>query len=224
MSEGFKLSRRRLLETSLALGGALFFGPLGSSALARSAKLKPTSEQAMGPFYPVLKPADQDADLTAIRGKAGKAQGPSLRLTGRVLNLKGQPVAGAQVEIWQANTAGRYTHPGDRNPAPLDPNFEGYGVVITDSKGEYSFKTVKPGPYPAEEGWMRPPHIHFQVTAQANRLVTQMYFPGEPLNEKDRIFRTAADKESLLVKLAPAPQDAEPGALLAVWDIVLPRT
>ena len=223
MTEDYVLSRRRLLATSLGLGGAFLSRPLGP-ALAQSSGLTPTSEQAMGPFYPVLKPADQDADLTVIQGKPGKAKGQALRLAGRVLNLKGQPVAGARVEIWQANTFGRYTHPGDANPAPLDPHFEGYGVAITDAEGRYRFKTVKPGPYPAAEGWIRPPHIHFQVTARTNRLVTQMYFPGEPLNEKDRLLKTAADKGSLLVKLTPAAPEAEPGALIAAWDIVLPRT
>ena len=222
-TEEREFSRRRLLGTSLVLGGAFLSRPL-SDLLAQSSRLTPTSEQGMGPFYPVLKPADQDPDLTAIQGKPGKAQGQTLRLSGRVLNLKGQPLVSAQVEIWQANASGRYDHPGDANPAPLDPNFTGYGVVLTDPEGWYRFKTVKPGPYPAEKGWTRPPHVHFQITAKANRLVTQMYFPGEGLNEKDRLFKTAADPGSLLAKVTSSGQDGEPGALTAVWDIILPRT
>ena len=99
---------------------------------------------------------------------------------GRFLNMKGEPIPGARVEIWQANTYGRYTHPGDTNPAPLDPNFEGYGVQITDAEGRYRFKTIKPGAYPAAQGWTRPPHIHFKVETKTNWLVTQMYFYGEP--------------------------------------------
>ncbi len=216
-------SRRQALELSLAWGGVFLSGHL-QPVFAQLSRLVPTSEQGMGPFYPVKKPVDQDDDLTLIRGKVGKAQGQVIHLTGRVLNLKGQPLSGARVEIWQANTFGRYNHPGDANPAPLDPNFEGYGVTNTDADGWYRFKTIKPAPYPAATGWTRPPHIHFQVTANAHRLVTQMYFPGEPLNEKDRLFQTAAHKESLIVKLKPAPQDREPGGLLAHWDIVLPRT
>lgn len=223
MFEALEFSRREMLAVSLAMGGVLLSGPL-APLFAQSPTMRPTSEQGMGPFYPVAKPADRDADLTVIPGRPGKAKGQILYLGGCVFNLKGQPQTGVDVEIWQANAAGRYTHPLDENRAPLDPNFEGYGVCTTDAEGRYAFKTVKPAPYPAESGWTRPPHIHFQVTGPVTRFVTQMYFPGEPLNEKDRLFRTAEDKESLIAKLSPAAKDAEAGALLAAWDIVLPRT
>src|SRR3989304_223777 len=103
-----------------------------------------TPEQAQGPFYPVTKPLDRDADLTVVNGKPGKAQGQVIQVMGRVFNAKGAPVRGAQVEIWQANTFGRYTHPQDSNPAPLDPNFQGYGAQATDASGQYQFRTVKP--------------------------------------------------------------------------------
>ena len=96
---------------------------------------------------------------------------------GRVMNLRGQPVAGVKLEIWQANAAGKYTHPNDLNPAPVDPNFEGYATVVTDSEGRYRFKTVRPGAYPVVADYIRPPHIHFDITGQVNRLITQMYFP-----------------------------------------------
>ena len=100
-----------------------------------------------------------------VKGRAGKALGQIVYLSGRVLDLNGKPIPNAKVEIWQANTFGRYTHPGDSNPVPLDSNFEGHGVIITNTDGMYSFKTVKPGAYPAGEGQTRPPHIHFLVTA-----------------------------------------------------------
>ena len=190
----------------------------------QSAGIVPTSEQVIGPFYPVTKPLDQGGDLTKVKGRAGKAQGQIVYLSGRVLDLNGKPIPNAKVEIWQANTFGRYTHPGDSNPVPLDPNFEGHAVAITGTDGTYSFKTVKPGAYPAAEGRMRPPHIHFQVTAGPNRLVTQMYFQGEPLNETDELLGSAEKRESLIAKVTPAPRDAESGALVATWDIVLPRT
>ena len=154
-----------------------------------SAEIIPTSEQVIGPFYPVTEPLDQDGDLTMVKERAGKAQGQIVYLSGRVLDLSGAPIPNAKVEIWQANAFGRYTHPGDSNPVPLDPNFEGHGVGITNADGTYRFKTVKPGAYPAAEGLMRPPHIHFMVTAGPDRLVTQMYFSGEPLNETDRVTR-----------------------------------
>jgi protocatechuate 3,4-dioxygenase, beta subunit len=190
----------------------------------QSAEIVATSEQDIGPFYPLNKPLNPSEDLTMVKGRPGRAQGQILYLSGRVLDLFGKPVTNAHVEIWQANTFGRYAHPGDSHPVPLDPNFEGYGVCTTNTDGIYSFKTVKPGAYPAADGSMRPPHIHFQVTAGPNRLVTQMYFPGESLNEVDRLLGSAAHKESLVAKTAPGSEDAEPGAVMLTWDIVLPRT
>jgi protocatechuate 3,4-dioxygenase beta subunit len=183
---------------------------------------KPTAEQPSGPFYPVTKPADRDSDLTTIHGRTGRAKGQVIYVTGRVLNTDGVPLSGAQLEIWQANSAGRYIHPEDTNPAPLDPDFQGYGTQITDAGGKFTFKTVKPGAYPATKDWTRPPHIHFIVTGKSTRLVTQMYFQGEPLNEKDRLFGPTRDKDTLLTKLAPPTAGMEPGALKAAWDIVFP--
>ena len=188
---------------------------------SRTAVRKPTAEQVQGPFYPVKKPRDQDADLTIIRGKKEKAQGQVIYVVGRVLDLKGEPIPGTQVEIWQANTFGRYLHPSDTNPAPIDPNFQGYGIQTTDAEGRYRFKTVKPAPYPVSEDWTGPPHVHFRVTSGSNLLVTQMYFEGEPLNEKDLLYKDTIDKETLLTRLSPHIRDGEPDALVAYWDIVL---
>src|SRR5262249_33276775 len=123
-----------------------------------------------------------------IRGKHGHAQGKIIHLTGQVLNQNGEPVRGAKIEIWQANTHGRYAHPSDTNSAPLDANFQGYSVQTTDAEGHYRFKTIKPGAYRVDANSMRTPHIHFDVMGKKDRLVTQMYFPGEPLNEKDAIL------------------------------------
>jgi protocatechuate 3,4-dioxygenase beta subunit len=211
-----------MLEMSLALSSLVIPVPL-RSALAQPAKM-PTMDQVLGPFYPVVKPLDQDADLTTIQGKPGKAQGQVIHLMGRVLNMKGEPISRAKVEIWQANTHGRYTHPSDANPAPLDPNFEGFGTQITDAEGRYRFKTIKPGAYPVPvEGWIRPPHIHFDVESKSNRLITQLYFEGDPLNEKDLLLKNTLFKESLITKLMPPTKDLEPDSLIAVWDIVLPQ-
>jgi protocatechuate 3,4-dioxygenase, beta subunit len=221
MSEDLLLTRRQLLAISLALSGVVLTEPF-SKVLAQPAR-KPTEDQVMGPFYPVTKPIDQDADLTVIQGRPGKAQGKVMHLTGRVLNLKGEPIRGTAIEIWQANTFGRYAHPGDTHDAPLDPNFQGYGTTTTDAEGRYRFKTVKPGSYPVSGDWIRPPHIHFDVTSRSNKLITQMYFEGEPLNEKDLFFKSALYKESLITKLTPFPKDVEPDTFIAVWDIVLPQ-
>jgi protocatechuate 3,4-dioxygenase, beta subunit len=223
MCEDHSFSRQRLLKMSLVTGGAAFFGPMRPGH-GQSAEIVPTSEQDIGPFYPVTNPLDQDGDLTMVKGRAGKAQGQIVYLSGRVLDLNGKPIPNARVEIWQANTFGRYSHPGDSNPAPLDPDFKGHGVNITNGNGMYRFKTVKPGAYPAAEGRMRPPHVHFLVTAGPDRLVSQMYFPGEPLNETDQLLGSAENKESIIAKVTSASRDDELGALVATWDIVLPRT
>jgi protocatechuate 3,4-dioxygenase beta subunit len=140
-----------------------------------------------------------------------------------VLNRKGEPVRGAKLEIWQANAAGRYTHPSDANPAPLDPNFEGFAILTTDPEGRYRFKTIKPGGYPAAPGLIRPPHIHFDVRGEVDVLVTQMYFEGEPENEKDWFLQSipAPGRSRLTVKLLPPTPEFEADSNLAVFDIVL---
>jgi protocatechuate 3,4-dioxygenase, beta subunit len=215
------MSRRHLLGMVVAVGGLAISGGV-HSVLAQA--FKRTPGQILGPFYPVLKPLDQDADLTTIAGQEGRAQGQVIHVMGRVVNLQGQPVASARVEIWQANTYGRYNHPSDTNPAPLDPNFQGFAVLTTDAEGRYRFKTIKPGAYPAGPDLIRPPHIHFEVTGRINRLVTQMYFAGEPLNDKDPFLQGAgANKEVLITKLRPPTPELEPDALMAVWDIVLDK-
>ena len=191
------------------------------TATAKTRILLPTPEQAQGPFYPPSKPADQDNDLTVVKGIKGRAKGQVLYVTGRVLDTSGKPLAGARLEIWQANAAGRYIHPDDTNPALLDPAFQGYGTCTADAKGNYRLKTVKPAAYPAMSGWTRPPHVHFMIAAGKRALTTQMYFPGEPLNEKDRLYGPTPGHERLLAKLLPPTQGMEPNALMAEWDIVL---
>jgi len=154
MSTHDGISRRRVLGMAGAIGGLAMFGS-ASSALAQA--LRRTPDQILGPFYPVVKPPHQGADLTTIPGKPGRAAGQVIHVMGRVINSHGQPVQGARVEIWQANTHGRYTHPSDTNPAPLDPNFEGFAVLTTDAEGRYRIKTIKPGAYPAgPDNRMRP--------------------------------------------------------------------
>jgi protocatechuate 3,4-dioxygenase beta subunit len=204
-----RISRRELL--------------LGATAMRLLAQLKPTPLQTLGPFYPADRPLDQDADLTVVKGKPGRAKGELLYVMGRVLDEGGRPVKGARVELWQANAAGRYRHIADTNAAPLDPNFEGYAVLTTDSEGRYQFKTIKPGAYMLSKTAWRTPHIHFDVMGKHTRTITQMYFPGEPLNSKDQIFQHTEDREVLIAKILPPANDVEPEAKLAVWDIVLQR-
>jgi protocatechuate 3,4-dioxygenase, beta subunit len=212
------LSRREILRMSATVAAASVASI--SFANAQTAERR-TPEQILGPYYP-LKGFDQNADLTRVPGRPGRAEGQVLDVMGRVFNLKGGPVRNAKVEIWQANAHGRYTHPSDTNPAPLDPNFEGSVVLTTDQEGRYRFKTIKPAGYPAGPNRMRPAHIHFQISGRQDRLVTQMYFEGDPYNDTDRFLLTALEqKEMLIAKLLPATSEMEPEAKLVVFDIVL---
>ena len=211
------LDRREILKMSVILGLA----SVASTRLAiAQMAVQRTPEQILGPYYP-MKTLDQNADLTRLPGRPGRAAGHVLNVTGRVLNRKGEPVRNAKIEIWQANSHGRYTHPSDPNPAPLDPNFEGSASLTTDSDGRYRFTTIKPAAYPAGPNGMRRAHIHFQVSGQQDRLVTQMYFEGDPYNSTDRILQGAGRTELLITKLLPPTPEMEPESKLAVFDIVL---
>ncbi len=174
----------------------------------------------------MTRPLDSDADLTVVQGQAGRAQGKIVHLMGRVLDQNGAPVRNATIELWQCNSHGRYAHPADVNPAPLDPNFQGFGAQATNAGGEYRFKTIKPAAYPIgpmNPNAIRTPHIHFVIAGANTRLVTQMYFPGEPENGRDLIFGdlTAQERVAATASILPAAADMEPDSLLARWDIVL---
>jgi protocatechuate 3,4-dioxygenase beta subunit len=131
---------------------------------------------------------------------APRAIGQYIEVTGRVTDENGAPLAGAMVEIWQANSAGKYVHEMDRHEAPVDPNFIGVGRFVTDAEGCYKFRSIKPGAYPVTESkwWWRPPHIHFSIFGSSwmNRFITQIFFPGEPLNEIDLLLNAVQDPEA----------------------------
>jgi len=213
-----ELGRREILKMSTILAASGFvFAP--KLAIAQAALLR-TPGQILGPFYP-LGELPQTADLTQISGRSRRAQGQVLNVMGRVLNLAGEPVRNARVEVWQANTYGRYTHPSDPNPVPLDPNFEGTALLTTDSEGRYRFKTIKPAAYPAGPNLMRPAHIHFQVSGRQDRLVTQMYFEGDPYNVTDPFLNSAGSKELLITKLLDPSPEFEPDSRMVIFDIVV---
>lgn len=204
-------------RTVIAAGSAATL--TGISGIGRSAA--PTSAQELGPFYPVHHLADVDADLTRVRGRSGTAKGTPINVLGRIVDMKGNPVPNAHLELWQANAAGRYLHPGDAsNPAPIDPDFQGFAMLRTDRDGRFKFRSVKPGAYPIGGGRIRTPHIHMEVVGRNEKLTTQMYFPGEELNAKDIVFAYADPKESV-VSRAVDPVSGDPGALAFAWDIVL---
>ena len=152
-------------------------------------------ETARDPFSPcppapVFRAAEHD--LTRIAPGRPRAQGEAIVIRGRILDEDLRPVRHTLVEVWNANAHGRYSHviDAERNDAPLDPHFYGFGRLITDREGRYAVRTIKPGAYVARRdiAWWRPPHVHFSIVGAGVRLVTQMYFPSEPLNEKDYIF------------------------------------
>jgi protocatechuate 3,4-dioxygenase beta subunit len=208
----YHMSRRTFAGASLASAGLV----LSSSARAFADKV-PTAESALGPFYPIARPTDADMDLTWVKGHDKRALGQVIEISGRVFDVKGNPVPGATLELWQANAAGRYDHPSDPAVAPLDPNFQGYANIRSDSKGEWRLVTIKPGGYDSPIGH-RPPHIHFDFRSEKSRNIAQLYFPEEADgNAKDTLYKTLSAAEAAT---SLATRDAsDPNKY--TWDIVL---
>ena len=215
---------------------------LAGSAGAQTALRAPTPNMDIGPYYPVVKPGDQDRDLTRVKGRNGRAKGQLILLTGRVINQSGAPIAGATLEIWQCDANGRYGHPSEETKyatGQVDPFFQHYARQTADAEGRYSFLTILPPAYPGGEGpagvFMRAPHIHFDVTGRRQRRVTQMYLPGtDPkLLKQDFVlyddlhadfvpnFDLAKEMAPVLGKISDGGSGVEAGAKLCTWDIVL---
>jgi protocatechuate 3,4-dioxygenase, beta subunit len=210
------LGRRDALIGLSALAATPF---LPSASLAQ-AKLSPTPRATEGPFYPKDWRGDADNDLVTVQGEAAKALGQVVHIEGRVLDVSGQPMAGAVVEIWQCDANGIYRHPDDeRGGRRRDGGFQGRGRATTDASGNYRFRTIRPVAYAT-----RTPHIHFKVIPPASRaLITQMYVFGEPLNARDFVLNAVRDqrqRDSVIVRLQPAER-LEAGALAGNFDIVI---
>ena len=181
--------------------------------------------QLPGPVFGRVPVLPEDADLTQQHD--GRPLGERIIVSGRVMDSDGEPVRHTLVEVWQANAAGRYVDPVDDHAAPLDPNFTGAGRCLTDGEGQYRFVTVKPGAYPYrnhENAW-RPAHIHFSVFGRAftQRLVTQMYFPDDPLFFQDPIFNSVRDEKARQRMISTYDHEStkEEWALAFHFDIVL---
>ena len=181
--------------------------------------------ECTGPLLGSSRVGETDHDLTVQHG--GEPLGERIIVHGRVLDGDGRPIPDTLVEVWQANAAGRYRHEVDRHPAPLDPNFTGAGRCVTDAEGRYRFVTIRPGAYPwgnHHNAW-RPAHIHFSLfgRAFAQRLVTQMYFPGDPLFLQDPIFNSVRDPAARERMIAgfDLSETVPEWALAFCWDIVL---
>ena len=218
------------VETAVAGTQPAYHFPQYVSSIARSPRmplvlLPETRTERTGPVFGHGLIRERDNDLTAQH--ADDPLGERIFVHGRVLDEDGRPVPRALVEVWQANAAGRYRHKVDTHDAPLDPNFTGTGRTLTDDNGYYFFKTIKPGPYPwgnHHNAW-RPAHIHFSLFGAGilSRLVTQMYFPGDPLQPLDPIFNSIPNEAARMRLISSLDMNrAEPNYALAyAFDIVL---
>ena len=196
-----------------AVGAVASIG-VGQRVGADDARLAPTPAQSMGPFYPDYPLPDVDGNLRVVPGEA-PARGTPMRIVGRVLDARGKPMRGVEVEIWQCDALGRYRHTRDLPNGAHDPGFQGYGRVRADASGGYRFETIRPVPYPG-----RTPHVHFGIRrGQQLLLVTQMYLPDEAGNARDVLFRRLGAREAReRVQAALSEQD---GQLLADFDLVV---
>lgn len=207
------VSRRQFLATSL-LSAACF-----STAGAYAEMLTQTPKQTEGPFYPDKLPLDTDNDLLILNENLTPALGEVTYLSGRILDAKGEPLRGVEVEIWQCDQHGAYLHSKTGNADKQDKNFQGFGRFLTGSKGEYLFRTIKPVSYPG-----RTPHIHFKVKSKGkDLLVTQCYIQGDARNENDMVIKGIKDEKARAAVQVPfVPiKNSKAGELSAQFDIVL---
>lgn len=205
----------RLLSRRAFAGSVLATAALVTAGRAHAATELPlTPDQDLGPFYPIQRLAEADADLTWIKGHKKRAEGKVIEVTGRVLDRYGNPVSGARLELWQCNTHGRYAHPGDSATTPLDPDFQGFAALRTGKAGEWRITTIKPASYSSPIG-QRTPHIHFDIKGKSHRIITQMYFSDDDAtNTKDELYRKmGGDAGRTVAQLGTADRYS--------WDIVL---
>lgn len=198
----------------LKIGAGSMAALFGAKAVASGAEVcirALTPRQPEGPFYPVVDQVDTNADLVVMAGKNQMARGEIIIVQGQVTDQKCNPVQGVLVEIWQACHTGRYNHHADPNTAELDPNFQYWGKSVTDANGYYRFRTILPGAYPADETWVRPPHIHFKISKLGYiELITQMYFAGDALNSQDLILKRLSAEQQKRVVVELKSQDGLP--------------
>jgi len=198
--------RRRVL----AWMGAAALAPLATTPALGADEQPPTPRLTEGPFYPRSFPKDGDADLTRVEGRASRAMGTVLAVSGRIVDRRGAPRAGARIEIWQCDATGQYHHVGEPGG---DPDFQGFGAVAADVDGRYAFTTIKPVPYPG-----RTPHIHFTVAENGRRrLTSQMFIEGEAGNERDGLYRSLGRDARLVTMRLVSAGEGLRGAL----DIVM---
>ncbi len=222
MSQFIQLPTRRCFVQGAMVSAAAMSLPMFSTRGSFAEELTRTPAQTEGPFYPDRMPLDTDNDLLVINDSITPAVGTITYLSGRVLSTAGQPVRNAQVEIWQVDSKGVYIHSRDAARGGQDRNFQGFGRFLTNAKGEYFFRTIKPVAYGP-----RTPHIHFAVYQGGKRtLTTQLYIRGEKQNQRDGIFSRVRDPklvELLTAEFTPI-KNSRIGELACNWDIIVGRT
>lgn len=210
------VTRRRLLETAAAAV------VLSGTRRLFAEELLATAALTEGPFYPDKLPLDTDNDLLILNDSITPAVGEITHLSGRLLSRSGEPMRNAFIEIWQVDNRGAYLHSGSSNREQRDANFQGYGRFLTDAKGQYYFRTIKPVAYPG-----RTPHIHFGISQNGHRIfTTQLLVKGHPQNDKDGVFREIRDaksRETVMADFKPLAS-SKIGELVADFDIILGHT
>jgi protocatechuate 3,4-dioxygenase beta subunit len=208
------MERRRFLAAGLALGAAT---PL------RAAERIVTPPQVEGPFYNYDTPKVHDTDLVRLLAGDAPALGQVTHVFGTLQNFRGMAIGGALIELWQCDANGRYHHPADKEPRPLDVRFQGYGRTVTDAAGGFSFRTIRPVAYGIGNGQMRTPHIHLAVSTRGvRRLTTQLYVEGEALNEKDgELAKLLPVQRQAIIRPFVDGSHIEPGSQTVKYDLVL---
>lgn len=180
-----------------------------------------TPPQYHGPFYPTALPRDTDNDLTRINDSAASASGEVVHLSGRILDLNGEPVANAHVELWQSDASGVYVHHDSPNRSDYDRHFQGFGRVLTRPSGEYYFRTVRPETH-IEKRSRRAPHFHIGVFVEGRSpFFTQVYIEGGLFSDRDPILNSVSDPEQRDLLIVPLEHDTETGESSAVFDVIL---
>lgn len=225
-----KVNRRNLLAGSVGTVLGLYTLKGVSGNICVQGQATPTTPaQTEGPFYPIQDQIDKDADLTAVPNQTAKPLGQLIYVVGRVVDTQCNPIENAFLDIWQACASGKYDHPNDPNTAPLDKNFQYWGQDFSRKDGNFIFKSVLPGAYPATNTWTRPPHIHVKVSKLGfHELTTQWYFGDkefEELNKKDSILSgvPAAKRPSVIAKPEAPTDQMESFARVYRFEVVLKK-
>jgi len=192
------MKRREFIRSAAlgSMGGLLISQTFGAQAGGKML----TPREVEGPFYPITVQKDMDADLTQVEGKVGRAKGTIIDIFGQVFDQDGNAIEDVTIDLWQANSYGKYHHPHDNSEAPIDPHFQGWAILQSGKQGRFKFKTVMPGAYPLNAPQQRTPHIHIKISKYGyESLLTQLYFPDQPLNDKDGLFKRKSKQEQKMM-------------------------